>query len=408
MSRQVLIIAALVAVLGGPSLASAEEPATPQPSKVFAKQFIAAQDAVKNKKWNDVVTNLKAIQSSSEPKSPYDNYLISAWMMAAYSGQSDVNDALPYIEEFAGSQYTPAAQRPKLYAELTGLYYNQKNYPKAEQYAQEAIKAGDASDETVKTLGAIYFQENKLKDAVAQFQELVNRAEQAGRKPDEKMLQFVWELSTKLKDDASAGKALDKLVALYPKPEYWQNAMVSLQTGNIHDDRLLINIYRLKAEVGVLNQPADFTDMAQIALDQGNPGEAESVMQQAMTKKVFTDPHDVERNQRLLDTAHKAAAADRAAMTKNESDARAAATGDALVQIGAAYLGFGQPDQAATAIEAGIAKGTLKRPNEAYLLLGIARARQKNAAEAGKAFSKVSGDPKYVRLAKLWQLATHS
>jgi len=408
MSRQLLTIAALVAVLGAASLAAADEPATPQPTKGFAKQFIAAQEALKAKKWNDVVTNLKAIQSSTDPKSPYDNYMISAWLMAAYSGLNDVNDALPNIEEFANSQYTPAVQRPKLYAELTGLYYNQKNYPKAEQYALEAIKSGDTSDDTVKTLGVVYFQENKFKDAVAQFQELVNRAEQAGRKPDEKMLQFVWELSTKLKDDAAAGKALDKLVALYPKPEYWQNAMVSLQTGNIHDDRLLINIYRLKAEVGILNQPADFTDMAQIALDQGNPGEAQAVMEQAFNKKVYSDPHDIERNQRLLDTARKAAAADRAALAKNETDAKAAPSGDALVQIGAAYIGFGMPDKAADAIDAGIAKGSLKRPNEAYLLLGIARARLKNTAEAGKAFGKVSGDPKYVRLAKLWELATHS
>ncbi|HMD58469.1 MAG TPA: hypothetical protein VKG66_01700, partial [Steroidobacteraceae bacterium] len=126
------------------------------------------------------------------------------------------------------------------------------------------------------------------------------------------------------------------------------------------------------------------------------------------SKKVYSDPHDVERNQRLLETARKAAAADRAAMAKNEKDAQAAPAGDELVQIGAAYLGFGLPDKAADAIDAGIAKGSLKRPNEAYLLLGIARARLKNAAEAGKAFGKVSGDPKYVRLAKLWELATHT
>src|ERR1700690_882660 len=202
MSRQVLTIAALVLMLGAAGYAASDEPAAaPQLSKGFAKQFIAAQDALKAKKWNDVVTNLKAIQSSADPKSPYDNYLISAWLMAAYSGLNDVTDALPNIEEFANSQYTPAAQRPKLYAELTGLYYNQKNYPKAEQYALEAIKDGDTSDDTVRTLGVVYYQENKFKDAVAQFQELINRADQAGRKPEEKIMVSVWELNTKLKDD---------------------------------------------------------------------------------------------------------------------------------------------------------------------------------------------------------------
>ena len=59
-------------------------------------------------------------------------------------------------------------------------------------------------------------------------------------------------------------------------------------------------------------------------------------------------------------------------------------------------------EKAVSTISAGIAKGGLKRPNEDYLLLGIAEARMKNNAEAARAFGKVSGDPKYVRLAKLW------
>jgi tetratricopeptide repeat protein len=408
MSRQVFTIAALVLMLGVAGYAASDEaPAGPQVSKAMAKPLKAAQEAVQAKKYTDALARLKEAEAIPD-KTPYDQFVIAYLYEQIYVPQNDPVSAAPYLEQLTQSQYTPAASKLSMYKALMSINLQQKNYPKAEEFALDAIKAGDSSDETVKTLGQIYYIDNKLKESAVQFLELINRADQAGHKPDEKVLVFYWEVSTKLKDDAAAGKALDKLVALYPKPEYWQNAMVSLQTGNIHDDRLLINIYRLKAEVGILNQPADFTDMAQIALDQGNPGEAESVMQQAFTKKVYSDPHDVERNQRLLDTAHKAAAADRAAMAKNEKDAEAAPTGDALVQIGAAYLGFGDPQKASDAIDAGIAKGSLKRPNEAYLLLGIARARQKNAAEAGKAFAKVSGDPKYVRLAKLWGLATHT
>jgi tetratricopeptide (TPR) repeat protein len=131
-------------------------------------------------------------------------------------------------------------------------------------------------------------------------------------------------------------------------------------------------------------------------------------MEQAIAKKVFTDPRDVDRSQRLLDLAKKKAAADRATLPKDEAEAANAPSGDVLVQVGAAYLGFGMNDKAVATIGAGIAKGNLKRANEDYLLLGIAEAREKNSAEAGKAFGKVSGDPKYVRLAKLWELATHT
>jgi hypothetical protein len=78
------------------------------------------------------------------------------------------------------------------------------------------------------------------------------------------------------------------------------------------------------------------------------------------------------------------------------------------VQVGAAYLGFGLPDKAAAAINAGITKGNLKYYDEAYILQGIAYERLKNNADAIKAFEKVSKDQRYVRLAKLWILEVRS
>jgi Tfp pilus assembly protein PilF len=148
--------------------------------------------------------------------------------------------------------------------------------------------------------------------------------------------------------------------------------------------------------------------MAQIALDQGNPGEAQSVLEQAFAKNLYTDTHEKERSQRLLDKVRKVASEDRASLPRAEKDAAAAATGDAYVQVGAAYLGFGEPDKAITAINAGIAKGKLKYPDESYLLQGMAYDRGKNKAEAVKAYGKAMSDPKYAKLAKLWVLEARS
>jgi Flp pilus assembly protein TadD len=91
-------------------------------------------------------------------------------------------------------------------------------------------------------------------------------------------------------------------------------------------------------------------------------------------------------------------------MPKQEKDASASPSGDALVQVGGAYLGYGQPDKAISAITSGISKGNLKHPDEAYMLLGIAYDRSKNSAEAVRAFNRATSDPKYAQLAKLWAL----
>ena len=90
--------------------------------------------------------------------------------------------------------------------------------------------------------------------------------------------------------------------------------MVSLKTADVHDDRLLLNIYRLKSEVGVLTAGDEYSEMAQIALDQANPGLAQATMETAISKKVFSDPRDQDRAQRLLDLAKKQAIATRATL----------------------------------------------------------------------------------------------
>lgn len=374
----------------------------------FAKDFTEANDDVKAKKFTEAVAKVKAIQANPKPKSAYDNYVANALLMSAYSGLNDQANAEGPIEVVAASEYYPAAQKATLYRLLASINFGVKNYDKAIEFTNKAISLGDTSEDTAQSLASAYYLTNRFKEALTVWQDIAAKAEAAGKKPDEKTLKLIWQTASNLKDEPTQAKVIDKLVADYPKPEYWQNAMVSLKTADVHDDRLLLNIYRLKSEVGVLTAGDEYSEMAQIALDQANPGLAQATMETAISKKVFSDPRDQDRAQRLLDLAKKQAIATRATLPKEETEAANAATGEVLVNIGATYLGFGMNEKAVSTISAGIAKGGLKRPNEDYLLLGIAEARMKNNAEAARAFGKVSGDPKYVRLAKLWELATHT
>ena len=69
-------------------------------------------------------------------------------------------------------------------------------------------------------------------------------------------------------------------------------------------------------------------------------------------------------------------------------------------------MSYGQNDKALATLSKGIAKGSLKYPDEANLLLGIAQLRSHNAADAQKSFRKVaaSSNSGYSRLGKLWSL----
>jgi tetratricopeptide (TPR) repeat protein len=166
----------------------------------------------------------------------------------------------------------------------------------------------------------------------------------------------------------------------------------------------LFQTYRLMLDTDVLKDPSDYTEMAELALDQGSPGDAQSVLQKAQEKNVFTDQRSKDRAQRLLESAKKRAAADQAGLPKLEKEADTAATGDKNLAVGRAYLGYAQYDKAADELSKGLTKGGVKNEADARLTLGIAQLKGGHKEDAMKTFKAVKGDPALERLANLWSL----
>ena len=63
--------------------------------------------------------------------------------------------------------------------------------------------------------------------------------------------------------------------------------MANVLANKTNDDRLLLMTYRLMYQVGILKRGDAYTEMAQIALDQGNPGEAQTILEQAFAKNLY-------------------------------------------------------------------------------------------------------------------------
>ena len=398
-----LLLASIVALplLSGAVIA-ADQPAGPTVSKGVAKPLKAAQDAMTAKNYDEAISKIKEVQSQPGEKTAYDNFAMDILLFQAYNQKHDMASAVPVLAAAAQSQYATSDQKKVWLKNIALYYFQEKDYNKALDAANEAVKTGLNDSEMLNLIAKSQYLLGKYKEAAATMQEVVNKQE----KPDEESLKLLWQFDLKANDQAGAARTVEKLVAYYPKPEYWANALASLVNADTKDAHLQLNVYRLMNDVGVLKRGGDFAEMADIALDEGYPGETQSVLQKAFAENVFTEQRDKDRYQHLLDGAKQRAAIDLAALPKTEQDAANAPTGDRLVQVGAAYLSYGQTDKAVAAISKGIAKGSLKYPEEANLLLGIAQLRSHNAAEAQRAFEKVgaSSNTGYARLGKLWAL----
>ena len=381
-------------------------------SKQIAKPMQAAQDAQKARKWQEVLTKVREAEAVPGTKSAFDQFYMSEFRGYAYLNLRQDAEAARELEFGLNSPCMPEAKKADRYKNLVGIYTALRNYPKAIDYGNRALKISRDPDIQVAVAQA-YYQSGNNKDAVRVMNELLASLEQSGRVPTEQQLLLVQAACQKANDNNCVAKVFEKLVMHYPKPEYWQNLMSALRQSDLNDLQRL-NVMRLAVHVNVMKKPDEYKEMAQLALEEKLGCEAQTVLEQGFTKKVFVEKRDVDVNTRLLNAAKKEAETEKAALTQNETTARTAATGDAEVKVGAQYLGCGDPAKAVAAIQRGITKGKIangapnqaQREDEAGLLLGISHLRNNNKAEAAKAFRSVKRDPTMARIAKLWLLNT--
>ena len=376
--------------------------ASPTVSKALAKPLKEAQDSMKAKRYDAAMAKLKEVQAMSG-KSPFDEHLMHEMMGFLYFRANDYAAASRELEPGLSSGFLKPADVPRRVKDLAVMNLRLKNYPKAIEYGQRAVKGGFADDSTYTVLEQAYYLKGNNKETLKFVNEYIDSQVKSGKQPKERSLQTLMQTCTQLEDRACQTKALERLVSYYPKTDYWQNLLDSLFKED-NDEQTKLQLLRLASEVDVLNRPNDYTEMAQLAMEQGAPGEAVRILEKGFTKNIFTDQRSKDKNQRLLARAKKNAATEQAELPKLAQAATADTTGNKDLELGMAHLSYQQYPQAVEAIERGIKKGSLSNLAQAQLLLGIAQLKASNKDEAVKAFRAVKGDVKLKQLADLWTL----
>jgi tetratricopeptide (TPR) repeat protein len=395
-------VAAITTLTPATSARAAEEKG-PKNSPALAKPLSEAKKDLDAKKYSDAIVKLKAAEGTSG-KTPGDQYIINEMLSFAYIKTQNYPEAAKALEAKLDSGLTPQSEQPTLVKQLTAINYQIKNYDKAIDFGNRAIKGGFADDQIRTIVGQSYYLKGDWKNTLKFEEDLVNTQIKAGQTPSLESLQLVYSACTKLQDDACQTRSMERLVTYYPKPEEWAQLLYNIRKDTSNNEANLFQTYRLMLDTDVLKDPTDYTEMAELALDAGSPGDATSVLEKAQAKNVFTDQRSKDRSQRLLDSAKKRAQADQAGLPKLEKEADTAATGDKNIAVGRAYLGYGQYDKAVDQLTKGLSKGGVKNEPDARLTLGIAQLKAGHKDDAVKTFKSVKGDPALERLANLWSL----
>ena len=365
------------------------------------KPLQAAQELMKAQKYKEALAKIREADAVSG-KTAYENYILDRMRGSAASGAGETELAAKSFEGEINSGKLPEAEQAKIMEAVAGTYYRAKDYGKAIGWAQRYFKAGGSSAAMRTLMMQAQYLNGDYAEAAKAINEAVAADERAGRSPGEDQLQLLANCYLKLNDKTGYANALEKLVVHHPKKEYWADLLARIQRKPGFSDRLSLDVYRLMFATGNLREGSDFMEMAQLALQAGLPAEAKKVVTEGFAKGVLGTGAEADRHKRLRDLANKQTDDDRKTLADDEKAAMAAKDGEASVKVGYAFVTNGDVDKGIAMIEQGIAKGGLKRAEDAKLHLGMAYLQAGNRAKAAQVLRSVAGTDGAADLARLW------
>jgi tetratricopeptide (TPR) repeat protein len=396
-----------VGAVVAPTTVLAAEQAKPKMSKAVAVPLQAAQKAMQAKQWDTALAEIKKAQAV-ETRTPAENYQIDEFLGYILVQQKKYGQAAPVFERMLNSGLAPADQVDDRTKAVAQMYFQEKEYKKSAEWAKKWLAKNPNNEEMSVLLGQAQYLLEDYKSAAATMSGVIANAERNGQTPKENYIQVVLSSQFKLDNKDGVAEALKKMVRYYPKPEYWEN-LTDIYRRKQNSDRVTLGFYRLMNDVDVLKDKGDFTEMAQLAIEAGVPGEAEQVMQKGIDTGVLKSDDKTEqgRYDRLLAAAKKQAASDRASLPQLAKDAEKATQGQASVGLGQAYLSYGMYDEAISALQNGIKKGGVTDADEAQISLGLAQLKKGQKDQGRQSFKAIKPDSKWADLADLWAIRTY-
>jgi tetratricopeptide (TPR) repeat protein len=357
-----------------------------------AKPLQQAGDLLRAGKAREALAKVKEADSVGG-KNANEQLMIDRMRGSAAQRAGDNATAAQAFESAFNSGKLPAGEQAQVAESLAFAYSQMQNFAKANQWVQKAQSLGSNSAQLKQLQSYLQSQSGDYGAIARDAAAAVSAAEQAGRKPEEGDLLRLADAYQRTNNPTAQIAALEKLVAYHPKKDYWAALLGRLPRKPGFADRFSLDVMRLKLATGNLVKADEFMEMAQLALQAGYASEGKMIVEKGFAAGVLGTGTEASRHERLRALAVKQEAESRAAIDKEIADAKVAADGNALVQAGVVLGYMGQADKGIPLIEQGIAKGKLKRPEDAKLRLGIAQMQTgKMKAKAQQTLRSVQGN----------------
>ena len=391
------LFVALGLSLGG--LSQAQETLRPE----VGKPLQAAQDLIKTGRYREALAKVHEAEGAGA-RNANETYMIERMRIAAASGAGDADTAAKSFEALSGSGRVSGPDKLRMIESIASTFYRSQQYAKSMQWSQRYLREGGTSPAIRTMLIQSQYLSGDFAGAAKELMVEIQGAERAGSPPPEDRLKLLLNAASKQGDNNAYVFAMEKLVTYYPKKEYWVDLLSRMQRKANFSDRLSLDAYRLSLATGSMSAPTDYMEMAQLALQADLASEGKQVIDKGLSSGALSTGAQADRAKRLKALVDKKLAEDTASRNEDERQANAAKSGDPMLVLGMKLVYAGEAAKGVQLMQQGIAKGNLKRPEDAKLHLGISQLAAGDKAKAQATFKSVQGTDGTADLARLWAL----
>ena len=315
-----------------------------------------------------------------------------------YYSREDYGKALQAYENVVKQPDIPVAMEVNTKFTIAQLYFVQEQWQKGINALLEWFKVTESPNANAYVLLAQgYYQIKDYNKALTNVEKAISMTLAKDKMPKEQWYNLARFLYFEKNDVNKTVDTLETLLKYYPKKQYW--VQLSHMYGEQKKESQQLSAMETAYVQGMLDKGTEQVTMAYLYLNGDVPYKAAKVMDKGLKDGSIEGKS---KNWEIVGSAWRQAQEVEKSIPAMEQAAAKSDSGELYARLGNVYLDGDQYKKAITAINKGLARGGVKRPDNARLILGMAYFNTKQYEKAREAFQAAGRDERSSKYASQW------
>ena len=368
-------------------------------NKVYEK-LAEAQAAAEAQDLNGAKKILDGMIAAGGKKALNSYELANVYNLYAfiYYSREDYGNALKSYENVVSQPDIPLAMEINTRFTIAQLYFVQEDWQRGIDALLKWFDMTETPNANAYVLLAQgYYQTKDYNKALLNVEKAISMFTEKGKVPKEQWYNLARFLYFEKGDINKTVDVLEILLTHYPKKQYW--VQLSHMYGEQKKDSEQLSAMETAYVQGMLDKGTEQVTMSYLYLNADVPYKAAKVMDKGLKDGSIEDKS---KNWEVAGSAWRQAREIDKAIPAMEKAAAKSDTGELYARLGNIYLDSDENAKAVTAINKGLSRGGVKRPDNARLVLGMAYFKMKEYSKAREAFKAAARDERSAKYAAQW------